>query len=53
MIGFEKGKYDLSLIVENLFDKRYAVEVTKDTSGEKDYTPAAPRFVMARLTYKF
>jgi iron complex outermembrane receptor protein len=53
MVGFEKGKYDFSLLIDNLFDKRYAVEVTKDTSGEKDYTPAAPRSVMARFTCKF
>ncbi len=53
MLGFEKGKYDFSLLVDNLFDKRYAVEVTKDTSGEKDFTPAAPRSVMARFTYSF
>jgi iron complex outermembrane receptor protein len=53
MLGFEKGRYDFSLLVDNLFDKRYAVEVTKDTSGEKDYTPAAPRSVMARFTYSF
>ena len=53
MLGFEKGKYDVSLLVDNLFDERYAVEVTKDTSGEKDYSPGAPRSVMARFTYTF
>jgi len=53
MLGYESGRYDFSVIVNNLFDKRYAVEVTKDTAGEKDYTPAAPRFVMARLNIKF
>lgn len=53
MLGFEKGKYDFSLLVDNLFDERYAVEVTKDTGGEKNYSPAAPRSVMARVTFKF
>ncbi|HSH14194.1 MAG TPA: TonB-dependent receptor, partial [Desulfurivibrionaceae bacterium] len=53
MLGYEKGPYDFSLNLENLFDKRYAVEVTKDTSGVKSYTPAAPMLAMARLNYKF
>ncbi len=53
MLGYETDTYDISLNVDNLFDDRYAVEATKDTRGDKDYTPAAPRSVMIRLTYKF
>jgi len=53
MLGYEFGHFDLSVTVDNLFDKQYAVEVTKDTSGEKDYTPAIPRLIMARLNYRF
>ncbi len=53
MIGYEKGGLDVALNVDNLFDKRYAVEVTKDTRGVKRYVPAAPRTFMVRLTYRF
>jgi iron complex outermembrane receptor protein len=53
MLGYEKGHYDLSLNIDNLFDKRYAVEVTKDTSGVKDFKPAPPRLIMVRFNYRF
>ncbi len=53
MVGYETDKYDISLNVDNLFDDRYAVEATKDTRGTTEYTPAAPRTIMLRFTYKF
>jgi len=53
MLGYETKKFDLALNVENVFDKRYAVEVTKDLRGTKRYTPAAPRSFMVRLAYYF
>ncbi|MEN8189136.1 MAG: TonB-dependent receptor [Thermodesulfobacteriota bacterium] len=53
MLGYETDKYDISLNVDNLFDDLYAVEATKDTTGTIEYTPAAPRSIMARFTYKF
>lgn len=53
MVGYETGKWDLSLNVDNIFDKKYSVETKKDTSGNITYTPAAPMTVMARLSYKF
>jgi len=52
-IGYEKKNLDLALMVSNLFDKRYANEVTKDASGVKRYTPAPPRTFLVRLTYSF
>ena len=52
-VGYSRGNLDLSLMVDNLFDKKYAVEVTKDTSGVKRYTPGPPRTFLVRLTYNF
>lgn len=53
MLGFERPKYDISLLIDNLFDKKYAVEATKDTSGEKTYAPAAPFSVMVKFLWNF
>ncbi len=53
MVGWEWGPHLLALNVENLFDQHYASEVTKDTSGEKDYYAAMPRLVMATYRLKF
>jgi iron complex outermembrane receptor protein len=52
-VGYSRGNLDLSFMVDNLFDKKYAVEVTKDTSGVKRYTPGPPRTFLVRLTYNF
>ena len=53
MVGFEKGSFDISLNVDNVFNDRYAVEVKKDTLGIKTYSPASPRSFIATATYKF
>ncbi len=53
MLGFEKGSWDFTLSVDNLFDDLYSVETTKDTAGKILYKPAAPRSAMARLVYRF
>ncbi len=58
MVGYEKGRWDLSLNADNLFDKKYAVEVTKDASANpntarKRYTPAPPRTFVVKLNYQF
>ncbi len=53
MVGYEKNTYEAAVIVENVFDRHYAVEVEKDTSGVVRYCPAAPRNFMIRLTYRF
>ncbi len=52
-IGYERGPFQISLNVDNLFDSYYAVEVEKDTQGVKRYTPAAPRTFLVRLAYNF
>ncbi len=53
MIGYETGNWDLAVNIDNVFDKKYAVEVKKDTSGYKTFVPAAPMTVMARVSYSF
>ena len=42
MVGWEFGRWDLVVDVSNLFDKHYAMEVAKDTSGKVTYRPGAP-----------
>jgi iron complex outermembrane recepter protein len=44
---------EVMLMVQNLFDDRYAVEVQKDLYGTLDYSPAMPRSVRARATFRF
>ena len=53
MIGYEQGAFDITLNVDNLFDKQYAVEVQKDTQGKKLYNPATPASYMIRVSYRF
>jgi len=53
MFGYTTGPHSLTLNVENLFDKRYATEVKKDTSGVKTYYAGAPRAAMMNYTYTF
>lgn len=52
LVGYEKKNLDMNVSVQNIFDRRYAMEVTKDTTGAK-YRPGAPLSLMARITYKF
>ncbi|MDO6513759.1 TonB-dependent receptor [Neptuniibacter sp. 2_MG-2023] len=52
-IGYTKSPHDISLNIQNLFDKRYAVEALKDTSGEKTFSPGAPRSAMLSYRYQF
>ncbi len=53
MSGFEKKSWEISLFVDNLFDDQYASEVTKDTTGDKNYIPAAPRSLMVKCILNF
>ncbi|MCX7897721.1 MAG: TonB-dependent receptor [Rhodocyclaceae bacterium] len=50
-LGYQWSGHSLTFNAENLFDKRYAVEVKKDTSGKVTYMAAAPR--MMALTYRY
>lgn len=45
------GPHSLTFNAENLFDKHYAIEVKKDTTGKVTYMAAAPR--MLALTYRY
>jgi len=55
LIGYEKKNLDIALDAYNIFDKRYAMEVTKDPTKKDPYLfrPGAPLSVMARITYRF
>lgn len=55
LVGYEKNNLDITLDAYNLFDKRYAMEVTKDSTKSDPYLyrPGAPLNIMARVTYKF
>ncbi|MEW6738856.1 MAG: TonB-dependent receptor [Nitrospirota bacterium] len=51
LIGYEMKNFDITFDVNNVFDKRYAMEVTKET--DLKYRPGAPMSMMGRITYKF
>lgn len=53
MIGYEKQNHNIQLNVTNLFDKYYAMEASKDTSGVESYKAGSPRSTMLTYTYKF
>ena len=52
MLGYDKGPHSIALNVDNLFDKRYAVEV-KGTGDDTQYYAGAPRTAMLAYTYNF
>ena len=56
MLSYRLEAHRLQLNVNNLFDQRYATEVSK-TAGyggpSYSYTPATPRFTMLTYTYGF
>jgi iron complex outermembrane receptor protein len=55
LIGYEKKNLDITLDAYNIFDQRYAMEVTKDITKADPYSfrPGAAFSMMARVTYKF
>ncbi|MCU7853882.1 MAG: TonB-dependent receptor [Candidatus Thiodiazotropha sp. (ex Monitilora ramsayi)] len=53
MLGYAAGPHSVQLNVSNLFDKRYATEVTKRTNGDKSYSAGAPRTAMLSYAYSF
>ncbi|MES9941531.1 MAG: TonB-dependent receptor [Candidatus Thiodiazotropha sp. 6PLUC2] len=53
LLSYQTGAHNLSLNVENLFDKYYATEVKKSTSGDKTYSAGSPRSAMLSYTYLF
>ncbi|MEW5743850.1 MAG: TonB-dependent receptor [Nitrospirota bacterium] len=52
LVGYEGEHFDVSFDIYNLFDKRYAMEVTKDSTTTR-YRPGAPLTWMARVGYRF
>ncbi len=53
LLSYQTGPHNISLNVENLFDKRYALEVKKSTSGDMTYAAASPRNAMLSYRYNF
>ena len=53
MIGYEKNNHNIQLNINNLFDKYYASEASKDVFGVESYKAATPRMTMLTYTYKF
>ena len=52
-VAYDTGAHSVSANIQNLTDKRYAVEVKKDSRGDKSYTPGAPRSLMLSYQYQF
>jgi iron complex outermembrane receptor protein len=52
-VGFQARRFEVALLIQNLFDQRYAVEAQKDLYGGLRYSPAAPRYALARVAYRF
>ncbi len=53
LVGYEYKGLDLTFSVNNVFDTKYAMEVTKDSSGSARYRPGAPLTFMAQAVYNF
>ncbi len=55
MLGYSKKSHLLNLSVRNLFDQRYAQEVSKTTGFTTSYyyTPGTPRNLMLTYQYKY
>lgn len=51
MVGYEDRHWDITFDVNNLFDKHYAMEVTKDTATR--YRPGAPITFFGKIAYRF
>jgi len=53
MLGYEKNNHSIQLNLNNIFDKHYAMEATKDVYGNETYKAASPRSFMLTYAYKF
>ena len=53
MLGYEKKNHNIQLNINNLFDKYYAMDASKDVYGNESYKAAAPRSFMLTYSYKF
>ncbi|MBI4986680.1 MAG: TonB-dependent receptor [Rhodocyclales bacterium] len=52
-LAYEQGPHTIAVNADNLFDKRYAMDVKKDLNGTVSYYGATPRAVMLTYNYKF
>jgi len=53
MLGYEIKDHNIQLNINNILDENYAMEASKDTSGNESYKAASPRSTMLTYTYKF
>lgn len=53
MLGYERKNHNIQFNVNNIFDKYYAMEASKDVYGNETYKAAAPRSFMLTYSYKF
>ncbi|AXH15153.1 TonB-dependent receptor [Malaciobacter mytili LMG 24559] len=53
MLGYERKNHSIQLNINNIFDKHYAMSVSKDINSDITYSVAAPRTAMLTYTYKF
>jgi len=51
--GYQFGAHSINVNADNVFDKHYAFEAKKDTSGRVTYTPASPRTLLLSYRYDF
>ena len=52
-VGWQNHRFEAAVIIQNLFDQRYAVEAQRDLYGAYRYSPAAPRALLARFACRF
>ncbi len=53
-VGYRKGPHRIGLNVDNLFDKRYAIEAELDAGGTRySYVPGKPRSFLLSYRYEF
>jgi len=52
-LGYQWQAHSLTVNADNLFDKHYAAEAKKDTTGRVTYTTATPRTVLVTYRYDF
>ncbi|TNF91862.1 MAG: TonB-dependent receptor [Gammaproteobacteria bacterium] len=52
-IGYERGPHKFGFNLDNAFDKRYAIEATKDVRETRSWVPGAPRSFMLTYSYQF
>ncbi len=51
-VAYEMGRHLFNLSAENLTNKYYAMEVSKNTSGVVTYSAASPRVIMLSYAFK-